>query len=138
MGATQGLAPELFWLAASATLTGLFWVPYVINRMVEHGLWAALSNPSPDRGPRAPWAVRMMAAHTNAVENLVIFAPLTLAVVIASKTGPVTATAALVYFIARAAHVVIYTAGIPLLRTIAFTAGWCASMAMAAALFGFV
>ena len=37
-------APELFWLAASALLTAVLWVPYIVNRMAEHGLWPALQN----------------------------------------------------------------------------------------------
>lgn len=136
--AQTGLAPELFWMAAATVLTGLLWVPYILNRLVEHGLWRALSNPAPDVAPRAPWAGRLMAAHANAVENLVLFAPLAIAVVIAERTSALTATATCVYFAARAAHALIYAFGVPVLRTLAFATGWGACAALAAALAGLV
>lgn len=123
--------PELFWLTATALITALFWVPYILNRMVEKGLWGALRNPEPDERPRARWADRMMCAHRNAVENLVVFAPLVLTVVILERTNEITAIAALTYFAARSAHFVIYSAGVPLLRTVAFLAGFGAQVALA-------
>jgi len=132
------VAPEIFWLAASAVLTGVFWAPYVLNRIFEHGLWAALRNPNPDDAPKAAWARRMMAAHDNAVENLAVYAPLALAAVVSGHTSAVTAAAAATYFFARLAHVVIYTAGIPVLRTLAFAVGWGACVALALAVFGLV
>ena len=77
----------------------------------------------------------MMRAHTNAVENLVIFAPLVLALHATGASTPVTAGACTVYFFARLAHYVIYTLGLPLLRTLAFAIGFVAQMVLALALF---
>ena len=37
-----------------------------------------MANPSRNDKPHAEWATRLMFAHDNAVENLVIFAPLVL------------------------------------------------------------
>jgi hypothetical protein len=59
-------------------MTGLFWVPYILNRIMVRGLVGAMANPSPTEKAQSPWAKRMIAAHTKAVENLVIFAPLVL------------------------------------------------------------
>ena len=39
----------------------------------------AMDNPKPDDVPQSRWAQRLMAAHSNSVENLVVFAPLVLA-----------------------------------------------------------
>ena len=72
------LTPELFWLTLTVILTGLLWVPYVLNRFVVRGLFGTLDNPSRDAKPHAPWANRLMFAHDNAVENLIVFAPLVL------------------------------------------------------------
>jgi uncharacterized MAPEG superfamily protein len=72
------LTPELFWLALTVILTGLLWVPYILNRSQVRGLTGAMANPSRDAKPHAPWANRLMFAHDNAVENLVVFAPLVL------------------------------------------------------------
>jgi uncharacterized MAPEG superfamily protein len=135
---TAPLTSELFWLVATATMTGLFWIPYIVNRMVEHGLWPAVYNRQPDTRPRAQWAERLMRAQANAVENLVVFAPLALAVQIAGAHTATTASACMVYFFARLAHVIIYTAGIPVLRTLAFAVGFFAQMVLALTLLGLI
>ena len=132
------LTRELFWLTSTVTLTALFWVPYILNRMKEHGVWAALRNPQPDLRPRAAWAERMMRAHTNAVENLVIFAPLVLALHATGMSTPATASACMVYFFSRLAHYLIYTLGLPLLRTVAFVIGFMAQMMLALTLLGII
>ena len=72
------MSTELFWLVLTVAMTGLFWVPYIPDRIMARGLMGAMANPSPSDKAQSPWARRMMAAHTNAVENLVIFAPLVL------------------------------------------------------------
>jgi uncharacterized MAPEG superfamily protein len=136
MSIPAGLSPELFWLAAATILTAVLWVPYILDRIAERGLWGALSNPPAAAAPRAAWANRMIAAHRNAVENLAVFAPLVLVAVLAHRTGAVTAQAAMIYVFARLAHAVVYTAGIPVLRTLAFAAGWIACLRIALVIFG--
>ena len=69
---------ELFWLTLTVILTGILWIPYIINRAQVRGLSGAMANPSRNDKPHAEWANRLMFAHDNAVENLVIFAPLVL------------------------------------------------------------
>ena len=69
---------ELFWLTLTVILTGLLWVPYILNRCQVRGLGGAMANPSRNDKPHAEWANRLMFAHDNAVENLIIFAPLVL------------------------------------------------------------
>ena len=119
-------SPELIWLTAVCAFTGVLWVPYIIDRMREHGVWPALRNPNHDQRPKAAWADRLMWAHVNAVENLAVFAPLALAVHVAGVGSAATATACAVFFFARVAHAVIYTAGVPVARTMAFLAGFVA------------
>jgi len=126
---------ELFWLSATVTMTAVFWMPYIVNRMSELGVVAALQNPTFDEPPKAAWAERMMHAHSNAVENLVIFAPLVLALSVLDISTASTANACALYFFARAAHYVIYTLGVPFLRTVAFISGFVAQMTLAVALF---
>ena len=36
---------ELFWLTLTVILTGLLWVPYIINRCQVRGLSGAMANP---------------------------------------------------------------------------------------------
>lgn len=51
-------------------------VPYIINRMLEQGIGRAIWDPQGITKTEVNWAERMMRAHKNAVENLVVFAPL--------------------------------------------------------------
>jgi len=36
------LSTELYWLVMTLLMTSLFWVPYIINRMLEQGILNAL------------------------------------------------------------------------------------------------
>lgn len=117
-------APEVIYTALSAALTGSLWMPIVINRLREIGMWKALKNPEPDARAHADWAFRLAHAHRNAIENLVVFAPLALAVHMLGLSTATTAAAAALFFWSRLAHAVIYTLGIPLLRTVAFVVGF--------------
>lgn len=121
---------ELFWLTATITMTAVLWVPYIINRILENGLLPALRNPKRDEPPKAAWAKRLMHAHNNAVENLVIFAPLILILHFMEVSSSVTIMAVIIYFWARLAHVVIYTFGILYIRTVAFFIGFLAQCAL--------
>src|SRR5262249_23212293 len=40
------MSNELFWLALTVAMTGLFWVPYILDRIMVRGLMGALANPS--------------------------------------------------------------------------------------------
>ncbi len=129
------MSKELFWLVLTVAMTGLFWLPYILDRMTVRGLMPTMANPSPSDKPQSAWAQRMMAAHTNAVENLVIFAPLVLASQQLSIATPTTAFACVLYFWSRLAHVVVYTLGIPVLRTLAFAGGFVAQALLVLAIF---
>jgi uncharacterized MAPEG superfamily protein len=129
------MSRELFWLTLTIAMTGLFWVPYILDRCAVRGLMPALDNPKPGDKPQSPWAQRMMAAHTNAVENLVLFAPLVLVLQDLKISSDTTGLACAVYFWARLAHYVVYTAGIPVARTLAFTVAWLATAVLVLAAF---
>ena len=126
---------ELFWLTLTIAMTGLFWVPYILDRASVRGLSGAMGNPSPSDAPQSAWAQRMMAAHTNAVENLVLFAPLVLILQDLKISNNTTVLACAVYFWARLAHYLIYTFGIPVARTLAFTVAWLATAVLVLAAF---
>jgi uncharacterized MAPEG superfamily protein len=98
----------------------------------------AMDNPSPNAKPHSPWARRQLYAHDNAVENLVIFAILVLVANAAHVSNNVTVTACAVYFWARLAHYIIYTMGVPMLRTLTFLAGFAAQIALVLAIFRWV
>src|SRR6201987_6383250 len=102
---------ELFWLTWTVILTGLLWIPYIINRSQVRGLMGSMANPSRGDKPHASWATRLVFAHDNAVENLVIFAPLVLILAQLDYSTKWTVYASATYFWARVAHLVVYTLG---------------------------
>ena len=126
---------ELFWLTLTVILTGVMWIPYVLNRAQVRGLMEAMANPSRNDKPQSEWANRMMFAHDNAVENLVIFAPLVLILNAIDYSSRWTVLACAVYFWARLAHAIVYTAGVPVLRTLTWTVGFFAQAELVLAVF---
>jgi uncharacterized MAPEG superfamily protein len=71
----------------------------------------------------ALWVARARRAHANMVENLAPFAVLVLVAHVAGKANATTALGAELFLIARIAHLIVYTVGIPVLRTIVFSVG---------------
>ncbi|MEJ2376265.1 MAG: MAPEG family protein [Pseudolabrys sp.] len=130
------MSDELFWLTLTVILTGLMFLPYALDRIMVRGLMGAMANPSPTDTPQSAWAQRLHRAHNNAVENLVIFATLVLTLAVMHHSTRSTAIACAVYFWARLAHAIIYTAGIPVLRTLVFAVGFLAQIALVLAVFG--
>lgn len=130
------MTKELLWLTLTIILTGVLWVPYIIDRAMVRGLMGAMANPSRHDKPQSAWAQRLYFAHTNAVENLIIFAPLVLILDAQGHSTDGTVLACAVYFWARLAHAIVYTMGVPVLRTLAFTVGFLAQAALVLAVFG--
>lgn len=132
------MTTELVWLTLTVALTGLMWVPYIVDRIMVRGLMGAMDNPSPKAGPQSGWAFRLYLAHANAVENLVVFATLVLILNAIGASSRVTVIACAVYFWARLAHAVVYTIGTPVLRTLCFVIGFLAQVVLGLAIFGLV
>ncbi len=130
------MSEEFFWLALTVALTGLMWIPYILDRIATRGLMATLGNPEPELPEQSAWAERMKAAHYNAVENLMVFAPLVLMLHALNISTGATVVAAATYFWARLVHVVVYTMGLPVVRTLAFFVGFCAQAVLLLAVFG--
>jgi uncharacterized MAPEG superfamily protein len=126
---------ELFWLTLTVILTGILWVPYILNRSQVRGLMGAMANPSRSDKPHAEWATRLMFAHDNAIENLAIFAPLVLILHAIDYSSKATVIACAVYFWARVAHIIVYALGLPVFRTLAFTVGFVAQVVLVLAIF---
>lgn len=117
------MSSELMSLTWVLTLTALLWVPYVLNAIMVRGIVDAVSYPENPK-PLAPWAARMKAAHSNAVENLAVFAALVLTLNAVGISNTTTALACQVYFWARLAHFLVYGFGIPWLRTVSYLIAW--------------
>lgn len=129
--------PELHVLAVVCVVTVLMWIPYITARIVTRGPMKTLANPDPSFKPDPAWAERARRAHANAVENLAVFAPLVTVAALIGVSTPTTVLAAKVYLWARVAHYIVYAAGIPVVRTLAFCVGFAATLAIAGAILGF-
>ena len=57
---------ELLYLSYVTILTGVLWIPYILDRVLTCGLLAAVGYPDNSK-PQSKWAVRLMKAHSNAV-----------------------------------------------------------------------
>lgn len=134
----HALSKEVYWLALTLFMTAIMWVPYIFNHIIETGGLKAFWDPYGDTANKAAWADRMMHAHLNAVENLVIFAPLVLLIESTHLNSPLTATAAVAYFFARLAHFWVFTFAIPYLRVITFLTGVAMQMILVARLFQYI
>lgn len=119
---------SLLWVVA---LSAVMWVPYILNTIMVRGIVDAVGYPENPKPP-APWAVRMKAAHYNAVENLVVFAALVLVLDAAGISNATTILACQIYFWARLVHYVVYAAGIPWVRTLSFVVSWLCSIVLLA------
>lgn len=123
------MTEELMSLTWVITLSAVMWVPYILNTIMVRGLKDAVGYPE-DPQPLAPWAERMKKAHYNAVENLVMFAALVLMLNALGVSNATTVLACNVYFWVRLAHYLVYSAGIPWLRTLSFAVSWICILAL--------
>lgn len=122
------MTPDLMWLAYTAALTAILWVPYVLGIVVSNGIMTPgyYNDPTPSELPA--WVKRCNRAHINAVESLVPFAAVVLIANVANIANETTAMWAMVFFYARLAHAVVYWIGIPYLRTLIFAVGLIATL----------
>ena len=134
----ETLTTELYWLTLTVLMTALMWLPYIINRMLELGLGFAIWDPQGETKTEVVWAERMARAHTNAVENLIIFAPLVLILQITQLNNELTAQACMIYFFSRLIHYIVFSFGIPVIRVIIFMVSVAAQLILAFTVLGFI
>ena len=123
------MTSELMSLTWVVALSAVMWVPYILNTIMVQGLVDAVGYPDNPK-PLAPWAARMKKAHYNAVENLVVFSALVLTLNAAGVSNATTVLACNIFFWARLVHLLVYTFGIPWLRTLSFAASWLCIVAL--------
>jgi len=111
---------ELYYLVASAALTFVLVLIAVSGATLQVGLPTLAANREP-QPEIVGWAGRARRAHFNMLESLVLFAVLVLVAHAAGISNGATRLGAALFFWGRVAHAVIYMAGIPWLRTAAWT-----------------
>ncbi len=117
------MTTDVIYLAWTALLTGLLWIPYVVCQIVANGPLtpANYADPTPRLVP--DWGKRAYRAHLNAVEAFAPFATLVFAAHLVGKADHWTVIWAGVFFWARLAHAIVYMLGVPHVRTLLFTIG---------------
>ena len=110
------MKPELMLLVWSVVLTFAQALVAVTGATLQVGL-PALAGNRENLPPITGWAGRAQRAHSNMLENLVLFAALVLVAVAAGKTNAMTLLGAQLFFWARVVYAGVYIAGVPWLRT---------------------
>jgi uncharacterized MAPEG superfamily protein len=128
------MTTDMIMLIASAALCILLALPYTMGFIATRGLLTVAGNRE-DFPTGTGWIGRSHRAHLNMVENLVPFAALVLAAAVTGKADAWTALGAQVFFYSRVSHAVVYIAGVPWLRTLAYFGG---VIGMALVLYGIV
>lgn len=127
-----------FYLVLSGLWMAAAWVPYILERFVSRGIMGTFANPSPDLPDQSAWAQRAKAAHKVGIETFAAFGPLAVYGVMKMPEDGYLGTLAMAYFVGIAAHYIIYTIGVPVLRTVAFLLASLATIAMALRLLGWI
>ena len=110
------MKPELTLLVWAALLALVQAVVAVQGALMQVGLPMLAGNR--DGLPEIKgWGGRAARAHRNMLENLVLFAILVLAVVVAGRTNAMTLLGAQIFLAARIVYALVYIVGIPWLRT---------------------
>jgi uncharacterized MAPEG superfamily protein len=117
------MTPELLYLTLSAGLCALLWIPYILARVQAQGMADAMGYPENLAAPTG-WAKRSERVHMNLIENLAPFAVLVIVAHILGVSTQLTVLGATLFFWGRVAHAIVYTLGIPYLRTVTFAVSW--------------
>jgi uncharacterized MAPEG superfamily protein len=115
---------ELQMLTWSVVLTLIQVVVTVLLATRQVGL-PALAGNREGMAELSGMAGRSARAHRNMLENLVLFAALALTVVVTDRSNTLSAAGAQLFFWGRVAYFLVYTAGLPWIRT----ATWGVSVA---------
>ena len=126
----------IFWTGLSGVMIALMWVPYILDRILVNGLPATLASPPVEGAKQSPWGYRCKNAHRVACETFVVFGALAALTALARPEDTYPATLAQVYFFATLAHYLIYAAGIPVARTLAFAVASLATIGLGLRLIG--
>ena len=116
----RDLTTDLQILVWTALLALLLPAVYAAGRLSRPGgvAWGFGNRDTPLTA--SPWVDRAVRAHANLVENLPPFIALVVVAHLTGRADDTTALGATIFFWARVAHALVYTAGVVYLRTAAF------------------
>ncbi|MEA2758104.1 MAG: hypothetical protein QOH65_717 [Methylobacteriaceae bacterium] len=113
---------ELKLLGWSVVLVLLHIILQAASSSSELGLPYAMSSRDEGRQPRSLYAGRTSRALRNLLETYPVFVGLALALVLSGKTGGVGEIGAEIYLAARVLYLIVYAAGVSVVRTLLWAA----------------
>jgi uncharacterized MAPEG superfamily protein len=129
------MTTELQMLVLASLLSVALAFPPLIALIVHRGLAYAAGNR--DENLALPtWGTRAERAQKNLLANLPAFGALVLVAAAAGVSNEATVWGAQMFFWARVAHAIIYVAGIPYVRAVAFIASLSGMFGLAREIFG--
>lgn len=123
------MSSELTILALYGIVVILTLVWQVLAAMAQVGL-PMLAKPRDDMPPLAGMAGRLERAARNSVTALALFAPPVLILAQTDGLGGTSLIAAQAFLVARILYVPVYAFGIPWLRTVIWSVGFLATLAL--------
>jgi uncharacterized MAPEG superfamily protein len=117
------MTTDLWMLVATGFLGGVIPLIYATGRFQVAGGFAWAFGNRETALPAAPWVERAVRAHQNLTENLALFAILVITAHLAGKVNDAVTLGGTLFFWARVAHVITYTAGLIYWRTLAYFVG---------------
>ena len=126
------------YLTLSGVLTVLMWTPYILARFFVWGPLTFLGNYPPNFPADEPtpplWAQRAKRAHLNMVETMPAFIAVVLGAgyLVGDSAGVAIGVWAQIFFFARMLHAIVYTLGLPAMRTPVYLVSWFAILMIAA------
>ena len=120
MNLTSSVEVELLIAAVVMGLVHLLWATVAGSGGHRDTAW--LLGPRDDPRPVTGQAARLCRAYANFLETFPLFAVAVIAVLLAGKTGSQARFGEWLYLIGRLAYTPLYALGLPVVRTVAWTA----------------
>ena len=116
------ISVELTMLCASVGLLIVLVLIQANAGVMAQGLWP-MAGPRDNLGPPSVWQSRTKRCVDNHREGLILFAPLIIVAALTNTSSELTVYGAQMFFYARVAHAIIYLAGWPYIRPVAWLIG---------------
>lgn len=113
---------ELTYLAYSVLLLWIIVMVHAATAIRQNG-GMTMANARDNLPDPSVFGARAKRLVENSKENMLVFAPLVLIAAVANISNQWTILGAQLYFFARVAHAIIYLAGWPIVRPLAWLAG---------------
>ena len=131
------MSKEMMWLTLTVILTGVLWIPYILDRIMVRGLMGAMANPSRDDKPQSRLgAAALVRAYQRGGKSGRVRALVLILMRMNHSTAEYRASPARSISGRGWCTSIVYTLGIPVLRTLAFAVGFVCQVTLALAVFG--